>query len=236
MNDLEKYWNGKYPQQRIVYTGRSMSKICLACKNHTLSDKLIIDVRTLVSSSDIMLQDLIVHNKLKAESNDATMLRIQKFVVRHLKYVGDDANQGVPEYWQFPFETIQTQIGDCEDGAILIASLALNAGIPAFRVRVSAGMVQSAPTAPEGGHGYCTYLRESDNQWTVIDWCYFQNSDVEVSDKPLIVDDKRYKEVWFSFNNNFAFAHKSFDIGTRLISLTRLSACGPGSSSTAIRP
>ena len=216
MSELENYWNNKHPQQRIIYTGRSMSKACPACKGSTISEKLVLDVRTLIAAEDVMLQDLITKHKLKANSLDETMLRIQQFVVRHIKYVGDDTNQGVPEYWQFPFETIQTQIGDCEDGAILIASLALNAGIPAFRVRVSAGMVQAAPTAPEGGHGYCTYLRESDGNWTIIDWCYYENSKVTVPSKPIMRDDKRYKDVWFSFNHKFAFAHKSFEIASRV--------------------
>jgi len=216
MNRLEEYWHEKHPRQRINYTGRSMSRVCNACKGTSISEKLIIDVRSLITADDIMLQDIISQCNLKGSSHDDTMLRVQRFVVKNIKYVGDDANQGVPEYWQFPFETIQTQIGDCEDGAILIASLALNAGVPQFRVRVSAGMVQAAPTAPEGGHGYCTYLRESDENWTVIDWCYFENSVIEVCDKPIISSDKRYKQVWFSFNHKFAYANKTFELSGRL--------------------
>ncbi|GAH32195.1 unnamed protein product [marine sediment metagenome] len=37
------------------------------------------------------------------------------------------------EFWLFPFEAIQSEIGDCEDGAILIASLLINAAFLHFK-------------------------------------------------------------------------------------------------------
>ena len=170
----------------------------------------------MVTVPDALLLHVIQENNLKADTHDETMLRIQKWVVEKVRYVSDDANEGVPEYWQFPFETLATGIGDCEDGAMLIASLAINAGIPAFRVRVNAGLVQEAPTAPQGGHGYCTYLRENDNTHVVIDWCYLEDSGVLVKDKPAFKDNRYYKEVWFSFNHEYSWGSGSYEINTRV--------------------
>jgi len=75
-------------------------------------------------------------------------------------------------------------------------------------------MVQEAPTAPQGGHGYVCYLRETDNQWVVIDWCYFQDSTKLINEKPLLKDNAYYKEMWFSFNNEFSWSNKQLEFAT----------------------
>ena len=101
---------------------------------------------------------------------------------------------------------------NCEDGAILMASLMLNAGITPWRVRVTAGSVQPSPTAKMGGHAYVTYCREHDNNWVILDWCYYADSRVPVQDKPYAKLVATYKDIWFSFNNTFSWAHKEYDI------------------------
>lgn len=207
--ELEKYWNEKHPQQKVIYSGRSIMS----------SGKLIplpLDVRVLISANDALLQQVIEENNLKADSHDETMWRIQKWVVANLRYVSDEQNEGVLEYWQFPFETISLGIGDCEDGSLLIASLALNAGIPSFRVRVSAGFVKPHEiTAPQGGHGYCTYLRES-GDWCAIDWCFYEDSSTRMQEKLIFKNNPLYKEVWFSFNNTHSFTNKEYELSGRV--------------------
>lgn len=211
--DLEKFWNEKHPQQRAIYSGRILPNASAPSK---IIDGIQIDVRNMVTVPDAILLQIIQDNNLKADTNDETMLRIQKWVVDKLQYVSDDQNEGVPEYWQFPFETLAVGIGDCEDGAILIASLAINACVPSFRVRVNAGLVQEAPTAPTGGHGYCTYLRESDDQWCVVDWCYLEDSDIEIKDKPIFKNNPHYKDIWFSFNHIYSWGNKEYEISGRV--------------------
>jgi hypothetical protein len=142
------------------------------------------------------------------------MQNIQKWVVCNLQYLGDDINNYTMEYWQFPFETLADKTGDCEDGALLIASLALNAGVPSFRIRVVAGMVQPAPTAPQGGHGYVSYLREADNQWVILDWCYLEDSSIPVSSKPLHKNNPYYKEIWFSFNDKYSWSDRPLEFNS----------------------
>jgi len=179
-----------------------------------LKERVQIDVKTMVTDHDAFLLKVIEKYHLKGSSHDETLHNIQKWVVQNIQYLGDDVNNYTMEYWQFPFETLTDKTGDCEDGALLIASLAINAGVPAFRVRVVAGMVQPAPTAPQGGHGYVSYLRESDNQWVILDWCYLEDSKVPMNLKPLHKDNSYYKEVWFSFNNQYSWSDRSFDFAS----------------------
>jgi hypothetical protein len=209
--ELSEYWNNKRPRNTIGYTGRAIPKRSADGSDIILKERVQIDVKTMVAENDCFLNKVINVFNLKGESHDQTMLNIQKWAVGNIRYLGDDANNYTMEYWQFPFETLADGTGDCEDGAILIASLALNAGIPAFRVRVTAGMVQPAPTAPQGGHAYVSYLRESDNQWVIIDWCYLEDSGTSIENKILQKDNPYYKEIWFSFNNQFSWADKPLD-------------------------
>lgn len=161
----ETYWNNKWPKAPIIYQGRTLK---------LESDRIGVDVKTFISQDDEILKEIVKKYKLKKSTDNETAWAVQKFVVKKLTYKYDDESVKVPEYWQFPFETVQGRVGDCEDGAILIAALCINAGIPAYRVKVAAGYVQSSPTAPQGGHGYCIYLASDDN-WRILDWCIVDN-------------------------------------------------------------
>lgn len=198
---LEQFWNDKHPKNPVIYTGRAIPQKCPTCKGETLKERLQIDVKTMLNADDFLCKNILTKNNLIQQTSDETMFAIQKWVVSNIKYIGDDLNQGTMEYWQFPFETISCGTGDCEDGALLIMSLALNSGIiPDFRIRLVAGMVQPEPTAPEGGHAYVSYLRETDNQWVAIDWCYFEDSSIDTAHKQILKNNHCYKQVWFSFN------------------------------------
>jgi predicted transglutaminase-like cysteine proteinase len=209
--ELENYWNDKRPKNPVIYTGRAIPKKCPTCKGNTLQDKLRIDVRTMISPDDYQLKKLVEVEKLIGDTHDETMWNIQRWAVQNIIYIGDDLSQGVVEYWQFPFETLTLRAGDCEDGSLLMLGMAINAGIPPFRIRLVAGKVQPEPTAPEGGHAYLSYLREFDNQWVIIDWCYLEDSLVAIPEKLLHNQNTAYKNVWFSFNNIFSWADKIYE-------------------------
>jgi len=203
------YWNDHWPKAPIIYSGRAL---------RLKSDRINIDVKTFITPHDEILRNILIKYKLIKPDPDATMWEIQKWVVRFLRYVEDTKNSGVEEFWKFPFEAVQAGIGDCEDGAILTAALAINAGIPSYRVKVAAGFVQEAPTAPQGGHAYCIYLA-SDNLWRICDWCYFEDSKTPILKKPLAKEggqNKAYKDVWFTFNDQFSWNQKALAIGGRV--------------------
>jgi hypothetical protein len=205
--ELENYWDNKRQKNVVAYKGRAIPKR----KNDGgigLQEKVQIDVRTMVTPNDAIIQRVLSKHGIVGRFPDETMWNIQRWVVGNISYLGDDVKNYTMEYWQFPFETLADKTGDCEDGAILIASLAINAGIPSYRVRVVAGNVQPSPTAPQGGHAYASYLRESDNQWVIIDWCYFQDSNTQIDKKMLQKTNPYYKNVWFSFNDKYSWSNR----------------------------
>jgi len=201
----EEYWNNKWEKAPILYGGRSLM---------LNQSQIAIDVTHFLDSHDAILTQVIDKYKLRKSTHNETALAVQKWVVRFMKYVGDKENSGINEFWQFAFETVQSGIGDCEDGAILMGNLLLNAGIPSWRVKIAAGYVQEAPTAPQGGHAYCLYLAddatdEKKLSWVVLDWCYAEDSRVAIENKPRARNGGvggYYKDVWFTFNDSCSWA------------------------------
>lgn len=195
--------NNKYPVQDIMYQGRWVNK-----NNKPL--RLNVDVRDFVQPRDSSVNKFVRGIKIATQPNDVKAYEVQNLVKNKLRYVGDKENSGHAEFWQFPFETMILSIGDCDDGSILMATCLIAAGIPNWRVRVAAGLVKTdSVTAPTGGHAYCCYCRESDNNWVVLDWCYYPDNTVPVAKKQLLRDNKNYLDVWFSFNDEYAWGRKS---------------------------
>lgn len=207
------YWNNKWKKKPLKYAGRTLKKSNIAIE---------VDVKNFITVNDIILQSIVESNNLRKNTYNETAHACQKFVVQFLTYTSDEIQDSCPEFWQFPFESIASREGDCEDGAILMASLMINAGIPSWRVKVIGGLVQEAPTAPEGGHGYCVYLADREDgsmEWEIHDWCYFEDSNVPTGSKPLAKDggyNQCYKDVWFSFNNEYAWSNELTVIEDRI--------------------
>lgn len=210
---LATVWNNKWKQSPVIYTGRTRKTEANLNSDSTRQTK--VDVRVFVCSNDSLLSNIILSNKLKVLNKktnlldyDATALKIQQWVCSNIMYVSDDSQFQSYEYWQFPFETLETKSGDCEDGAILMASLMITAGIPRFRVKVAAGTVDG------GGHAWCLYLA-SDNNWRIMDWCYWQDSATPVLEKPLAKNggvNNHYKTTWFTFNNEFSWSDNEIEL------------------------
>jgi len=161
----EEHYNNKWPKAPIIYSGRAL---------RGKKDRINVDVKNFISTNDEILNEIVKKYKLQKSNPDDTAWEVQKWVVKFLTYKYDDDLNQTPEFWQFPFETLQSQHGDCEDGAILITSLCVAAGVPTWRTKVAAGYVQASPTAPQGGHAYNIYLA-SDGDWRVCDWCIVDN-------------------------------------------------------------
>jgi hypothetical protein len=214
------YWNNKWPKAPIVYSGRAL---------RGKSQRIAVDVKNFITKNDELLKRTIERFNLRQNTANETAHKIQKFIVNHFTYKYDKEQNACPEFWQFPFESLQSKIGDCEDGAILIAGLMRHAGIPAYRVKVAAGEVQTSPTAPTGGHAYCIYLadKEADGKkqnWIILDWCFFEDSNLSINRKPLAKEGgykNAYKDVWFTFNDEFSWNQNSLRINAERISNNR---------------
>jgi len=125
-----------------------------------------------------------------SDSNDVKMGKIAGWVQNHIQYMEDDKNYGTEEFWAPPVFTLAKGTGDCEDGAFLIISLALNSDVPMHRLRMYGGEVEIGKGAAGGGHGWVGYLRESDNEWIPVDYSYYPNPNISTI-KPLS-EDERY--------------------------------------------
>ncbi|MBN1803058.1 MAG: DUF4332 domain-containing protein [Candidatus Lokiarchaeota archaeon] len=223
-----EYWNSKWVKQPIIYTGRAL-------RGSNYNKQIDVDVKTFIKNNDEILKHVIKEAKLKKDTFNATALACQKFVCEMLAYTFDEESSDCVEFWQFPFETIQSAVGDCEDGAILISSLLINAGIPSWRIKCVGGAVLPDPTAPAapgeelGGHGWTIYLAdradsERQLEWVVLDWCYCPDPEITVEDKPLAREggqEGAYKDVWFTYNDEYSWAPEQIAITEARISKNR---------------
>lgn len=93
---------------------------------------------------------------------------IAEYVAEHISY--DRSSKIDP--WQFPEETLCLKKGDCEDRALLLASLFLVSGISAYNVRVCLGRMRLFFERPaeriDCDHVWVMYKSES-GQWQVIE-------------------------------------------------------------------
>ena len=157
-----------------------------------------IDVRNYWNINDELIPTV------RGANYDEKALNALKKVRSMVQYTSDKLEYGFDEYWAYAYQTIKRQKGDCEDGAILLANIMLRSGIPYYRIRINAGSVNG------GGHAYVTYCRETDNQFVVLDWCYWPKT-TPIKDRPTHKEERNYmnKEknfyVWFSWNTKYIF-------------------------------
>jgi len=93
---------------------------------------------------------------------------IAEFVSKKIRYERDD----IIDPWQFPEETLRLKSGDCEDRALLLASLLLASGISAYNVRVCLGKMRMYFNPPKK-HSDCDHVwvmyKSEAGRWQVIE-------------------------------------------------------------------
>lgn len=132
------------------------------------------------------------------DSNDEKMYKLEQWVIENLKYEFDNITYGMDEYWATPDETLRKMQGDCEDGAWLLHSLALNADIPSDRLRTYGGVVawqNEAGGLSAGGHAWTSYKKE-DGGWVILDWCFF-STDAPLDNRLSMEDNMKYVDDYF---------------------------------------
>ena len=204
VNDAN-YWNNKWTQQPVVYKSRIFPG---------QTDAFSMDVRNFIWPKSIYLENASKQITNKCKSTDDIATQVCLFVQDTITYDSDIDSAKVPEYWQLPAETYKRRRGDCEDGAIYMVSLMRSAGVPAHRIKVCAGLVRTGRHAETGGHAYPVYLRD-DGEWVVLDWCYYPNK-THAKDRKPFRDEEKYLEIWFTFNDEYTWAQKTFKIDGRI--------------------
>ena len=149
-----------------------------------------------------VIKDLAMTIVHPMDSDDVKMEKIQQWVVDNIDYMSDSEQYGYAELWVPPVMVLNTRKGDCEDGAFLIMSLGLNAGVDPERLRMYAGYVDAGPGAASGGHGWVAYRRESDDEWVAVDFSYYPDLRPMNARTPL-KDDEKYVDDWLFITNQF---------------------------------
>lgn len=141
----------------------------------------------------------------KEKDYDYLMTDILRWVQANIKYVPDDKVYKTPEKWQKAEETLKLKTGDCEDGAILIFTLARLCGVPSNRLLILCGSVLG------GGHAWCAYRpSEYPLNWCFMDWCYWYDRNTPNNRTKYYINDttiyddpqKQYHSIWFAFNDS----------------------------------
>lgn len=148
---------------------------------------------------NISIKELATSITQNLQTNDEKAYNILMWVKDNIQYKTDIENYGKMEYWALPTETVKRGLADCEDQAFLIHSLMLNAGVPWERIKTYGGYVYAGPGAPYGGHGWTAYQRETDNEWVVLDACYYP-SDLSINDRTPLKEDRKYIDDFFYVN------------------------------------
>lgn len=133
----------------------------------------------------------------QSDTDDVKMYKIEQWVQDNIKYVSDTNNYGTEELWVYPTVTLRKRSGDCEDGAFLMHSLALHAGISPEKLRTYGGLVYADQWGlTTGGHAWTAYKRSTDNEWVITDWCYWAK-DTPISEREPMSDDFKYIDDYF---------------------------------------
>lgn len=175
--ELEEFWNNKRPKTIWLYPGRPNPS--------SPKTNLMVDPRIFYQYDRSL-------TRVSGKNSDEIALRCLKHVARNIIYTKDDK-----EYWQFAYETQKRGKGDCEDGAILMANMMIMSGVPYWRIRLNTGDVKG------GGHAWVTYLREKDNKWYIMDWCYWYNESKDF--KKTWDDAEKYFNIWGSWNTKYIY-------------------------------
>jgi hypothetical protein len=131
-------------------------------------------------------------------SFDYRAAMIAEFVSKKIKYERNDEI----DPWQFPEETLCLKSGDCEDRALLLASLMLCSGISPYNVRVCLGKMRLYFKRPDRhldcDHVWVMYKSEN-GQWQVIEPANATKHNVKEAPKDLPAQAEYIP--YFMFNN-----------------------------------
>lgn len=115
---------------------------------------------------DRVIRSMDLPARRKSGTFDERARLVWEWVIREIRYVGDEESTLGSEFWQFPQETLALRKGDCEDAAVLLVSLLLAAGISPFCTRVVIGWLSmgSSRTA----HAWPVYKDET-GVWRILE-------------------------------------------------------------------
>ncbi len=189
---LEGMWNTNWKQSVVLYNARGIGLV-------EVKDLLKINDKESKELESVLNTKIINHD----DSEEMKVIKIAKFVNKHITYKYDINNYNRNEYWASPYEVYKRKIDDCDGYAFLILKLMELAGIPAYRRKIVAGS-----TRGYGGHAYIIYLSRKDNEWYVIEGSL--RATESFLNYGIVPHRERglYKEMWFTFNEEKSWTQK----------------------------
>ncbi len=188
---LENMWNNNWKQNVVLYDAKGLG---------------VVEVKQLLNINESEIDELlgvVVNIVNLLDTDDMKVIKIAKFVNKHITYKFDINNYNRNEYWASPYEVYKRKIDDCDGYAFLILKLMELAGIPAYRRKISAGS-----TRGYGGHAYILYLSRKDNEWYVIEGSL--RPDESFLSFGIMPHRERgiYRKMWFTFNEEKSWVQK----------------------------
>jgi len=155
------YYRGQVALQLDYDTAKTLT-VTATCEDSTDSDALTINamlpraVHDEVAKLFITPNDPVIKAKVKEILSSkpfwiSDWKALRDWVGNNIEYEYDSVSHGYKEYWQLPRETLMRGKGDCEDQAILLASMLRACGYGADEVYVVCGIV------PDGGHAWVSF-------------------------------------------------------------------------------
>lgn len=150
-------------------------------RNVVMRHALEKDIRKLIEEQN---GDYDFFNSRKPGSFDYRTSMIAEFVSKKIKYERTDQI----DPWQFPEETLCLKKGDCEDRALLIASLLLSSGVSPYNVRVCLGKMRlyynNSKKHTDCDHVWVMYKCEA-GQWQVIEPANTSRHNIKVEQEDI---------------------------------------------------
>ncbi|MFX0194739.1 MAG: hypothetical protein ACFFCW_01355 [Candidatus Hodarchaeota archaeon] len=215
----EDYWNNRVPKADILFTARKLP----GYEVH-----FPVDVRQMITINDSTIRKDLEQHALMLQGPEKCndyMYRIYRHSrVKEINpyfYQYDNYIFGC-EFFMYPYELRVLKKGDCDDWGIELASYLITAGVPEWRVRCVVGLTRSG-----GGHLTVCVLADDLATWyhlnsTIPWWVVEEHGWGTLTDFPKAddsTDDMGIGDVWFSFNNKFAWhtfeTHASLDNARR---------------------
>ena len=215
----EDYWNNRVPKADIVWRARRLPGYPM---HFSVDVRQMITINDSVIRKDLEEHGLIVQDPQKC--NDAIYRIYNHSRIKEINpyyYQYDNYIFGC-EFFMYPYELRILKKGDCDDWGIELASYLISAGIPEWRVRCVVGDTYSG-----GGHLTVYVLADDLATWYHLNsttpwWRIEEKGWSKLTDFPKANDPKDeigIKDVWFSFNNKYAWhafeTHASVDNAQR---------------------
>ena len=130
----------------------------------------------------------------KPGSFDFKVRVLTEYIAHEIDYMKGNRNF---DAWMFPDETITLKSGDCEDRALLLASLILASGVSNFNLRIAFGKIQNLSNGKNYDHVWIMYKNEG-GIWQLIEPFDYCNKKMETTNNEEKVLEKE-PETHFNY-------------------------------------